>query len=215
MSSTCQIKVLADLLERYLGKISKGYFVEFGAYDGEYASNTSGLADMGWNGLYIEPVKEYYQMAKARHNGNASVEVVNLAIGDKKEYVEIAVGGPLSTISKETLKAFKTFEWAVGWLTNRREKIEQDLLHNVLLKHDVPENFEILSVDIEGYEYEALKNFNLKEWMPKIIIIELHDNNINYPHEWETSDEIHRFISDAGYKIIFKDTSNTVYYSGS
>ena len=122
-------------------------------------------------------------------------------------------GGPLSTISKETFEAFKTFEWAVGCLTNDTQKIEQDLLQNVLLKYDVPENFDILSVDVEGYEYEALRNFNLKEWMPKIIIIELHDNNINYPHEWETSDKIHQFISAAGYEIIFKDTSNTVYYS--
>ena len=38
------------------------------------------------------------------------VEVVNLAIGNKIKEAEIAVGGPLSTISMETLKAFKTFD---------------------------------------------------------------------------------------------------------
>lgn len=213
LSPTCQIKVLPDLLERYIGKINDGYFVEFGAYDGEFASNTSGLADMGWHGLYIEPVKEFFEMAKARHQGNTSVKVVNIAVGDEKKCAEISIGGPLSTISKETFECFKTFEWAAGCLTDKTQKVEQDLLQNILTKYDVPQYFDVLSVDVEGYEYEALRKFNLNGWMPKVIIIELHDNNINYPHEWETSGKLHRLISDTGYEIIFKDTSNTVYVS--
>jgi FkbM family methyltransferase len=215
VSSTCQIKVLPELLERYLGKIRNGYFVEFGAYDGEYASNTSGLADMGWHGLYLEPVKKFFEMAKARHINNTSVKVVNIAVGDERKCAEISIGGPLSTISKETFECFKTFDWAVGCLTDETQKTQQDLLQNILAKHDIPQGFDVLSVDVEGYEYEALRKFNLKDWMPKIIIIELHDNNINYPHEWEKSGKIHRFISDSGYEIIFKDTSNTVYLSDS
>ena len=46
---------------------SKGTFVEIGAYDGESFSNTSFLADLGWNGLYVEPVPKFAALCRARH----------------------------------------------------------------------------------------------------------------------------------------------------
>lgn len=65
---------------RFFGIPYQGFFVEVGAYDGESYSNTSGLADSGWNGLYIEPVFEYYNKCLIRHKNN-SVKVINCAIG--------------------------------------------------------------------------------------------------------------------------------------
>jgi len=43
------------LLLPILSKIQKGFFVESGAYDGEYMSNTLLYEQLGWNGLLVEP----------------------------------------------------------------------------------------------------------------------------------------------------------------
>ncbi|HTC44722.1 MAG TPA: hypothetical protein VK696_06705 [Steroidobacteraceae bacterium] len=40
-----------------LAKVEKGYFVEFGAWDGKYLSNTYNLVGKGWSGLYVEADK--------------------------------------------------------------------------------------------------------------------------------------------------------------
>src|SRR5258706_14970608 len=52
----CQIPILEGLYEQLFGQRADGCFVEVGAFDGETYGNTAGLADLGWTGLYIEPV---------------------------------------------------------------------------------------------------------------------------------------------------------------
>ena len=44
-----------------------------------------------------------------------------------------------------------------------------------------------------------------------MIIIELHDNNIDYRKFHKRDNRINNLILDAGYKIVYKDLSDTVY----
>ena len=50
--------VLADIYARMF-PLSGGTFVEVGAFDGWSYSHTVCLAQLGWRGLYIEPVPEH------------------------------------------------------------------------------------------------------------------------------------------------------------
>ena len=45
---SCQIPYLHHLYSRFLGDRADGVFVEVGAYDGVFVSNTWGLAERGW-----------------------------------------------------------------------------------------------------------------------------------------------------------------------
>ncbi len=211
LSQTCQIKGLENIYKLFLGYKKNGYFIEFGAYDGEYVSNTSGLADLGWKGLYIEPVKEYYEKCKERHKTN-NVKVINCAVGDVEKKIEITIGGPLSSISKETVQRFKKMNWSKNsFKKNLKQTVMQYPLNKLLEENSVPQQFDILSIDVEGYEWKAIKNFNINKWKPKIIIIELHDNNKNYKHEWDDAKKIRELFNSAGYYVIYKDFSNTIF----
>jgi len=59
LSKSCQIPNLKKIYREIFGDCAFGTFVEVGAFDGESFSNTSGLADFGWRGLYIEPISEF------------------------------------------------------------------------------------------------------------------------------------------------------------
>ena len=89
ISQSCQIKDLDSIFLKYFGYPSKGFFVEVGAFDGESFSNTCCLADHGWNGIYIEPVKQHYDACLRRHKDN-DVSVVNCAIGTIEEEITLA-----------------------------------------------------------------------------------------------------------------------------
>ena len=210
LSDTCQIPKLAEIYEMFIGIKKNGYFVDCGAYDGEYTSNTSGLADCGWNGLCIEPVNEYYIKCEERHKNN-KVRVVNLAAGAKNGSCEINIGGPLSTIKNDVVKKFNSMDWSKGIHRGQKQTVKMKELDTILTEEDVPKKFDVLSIDVEGYEWEVLKKFDIKMWAPKIVIIELHDNNINYDLEWEDCNNLVKYFNINGYRVVFKNFSNTVY----
>lgn len=51
--------VTQEILKRL--KINKGWFCEFGAWDGKYLSNTYFLISKGWRGVYIEGDKDKFE----------------------------------------------------------------------------------------------------------------------------------------------------------
>ncbi len=212
LASSCQIPNLQHLYKLFLGYKTDGYFVEVGAYDGEYVSNTSGLADLGWQGIYIEPVEQYFKACLNRHSNN-SVRVIHCAAGNKEAEIEIYVGGPLSSMSAETVARFQDFDWAKGFHNGQKEKVMQSTLDDILIRNNAPIGFDILSVDVEGYELNVFQGFSINKWKPKMIIVELHDNNYVYPHQWSECDQIDQFLRDAEYRIIYKDYSNTIFIS--
>lgn len=212
LSLTCQVPKLNIIYEQYFDRRSDGYFVEVGAYDGEYSSNTSGLADIGWFGYYIEPVPEYFQHCKIRHAKNRNITVSQYAIGIEQGKVEINVGGPLSTISDEMRIHFDSLDWAKdGFKLGKKVQVDQLTLEGYLVEHGLKPQFELLVVDVEGYEWNVLRNFDIQKWRPQMVIIELHDQNDDYLLIREDCNNIVRYFDDNGYKVIYKDFSNTIY----
>jgi len=211
LSTTCQIPELGKIYEQYFHKRTDGCFVEIGAYDGEYASNTSGLADIGWFGYYVEPIPEYSQRCVARHIDNKNVTTSQYAIGAKLGQVDINIGGPLSTIRNEMKTNFESMDWAVDLFVDERVKVQQMTLEEYLVKHNVKLKFELLVIDVEGYEWNVLRNFDITKWQPQMVIIELHDQNDNYLLIRDECNDIVRYFANNRYKIIYKDFSNTIY----
>jgi FkbM family methyltransferase len=212
VAASCQIEKLSTIYEQYFGKIVNGTFVEIGAFDGEYTSNTSGLADIGWRGVYVEPVPDFYEQCKKRHLSNKNVSVVNTAVGAEEGTVKIHVGGPLSTVDPKIRDVFSELEWAKSsFVDDSVCEVKVKTLNALLEQENVQPGFDLLVVDVEGYEWNVLQGFNIEHWAPKMVIIELHDQNDDY---WAIRKEcvsIVGYFDSAGYKVIWKDFTNTIY----
>lgn len=208
----CQIKDLSLIYTQHFGYPSKGYFVEVGAYDGEFVSNTSFLADMGWRGLYIEPIEEYYNQCLARHANN-DVVVANVAIGLEEGEAKIFKGQTLTTLNPDQVKRYQE----IGWASQQHfteVTCQQMKLDSLMKTLDVPKNFDILVVDVEGKESEIFKTFDLDEWRPKMLIVELEDEHEefnNYPEMIKEIKALRDFIHSKNYIEIYKDSINTVF----
>jgi FkbM family methyltransferase len=214
MSKTCQIPGLHAIYEKYFGCRTDGCFVEVGAFDGEYVSNTSGLADKGWKGVYVEPVPAHAEKCRARHAQNPNVTVAQMAIGAVPDTVEISVAGPLSTINESAKQNFRQLNWAKGYFdAEQKVAVRQLPLHDFLVQQGVKPGFELLVVDVEGYEWEVFRNFDIEAWHPRMVIVELHDQNDDYLLLRDECKKLVRYFSDHQYKPVFKDSSNTIYIS--
>lgn len=213
LSSTCQIKDLDKIYYKYFGEISTGFFVEVGAFDGESVSNTSCLADCGWNGIYIEPVLEHYIQCNNRHINN-NVIVANLSIGLEEGEQGIYCSGIVSTLDKtqsETISKMDIFNYP----SFTKSKCYQMRFDTFLKKYQVPKNFDLLVIDVEGREEQIFASFDLEEWMPKMLIVELVDEHLEFQNKFresvEQSKKLRSYINSKNYCEIYKDYINTVF----
>lgn len=212
LDSTCQIPGLAGIYEDFFGKRADGCFVEFGAFDGEYVSNTSGLADIGWTGYYIEPVPDFFEKCCLRHRSNPNTTVHCAAIGAERAVIEIHVAGPLSTSSSNMKQNFAQLDWSCNLFANSQTvKATQVTLEDYLSANNILPGFELIVVDVEGLEWDVFKNFDLQKWHPQMVIIELHDQNDDYLMIRDQCLNLVNYFDQNNYVPIYKDTTNTIY----
>lgn len=212
VSKECQIENLNEIYKQYFGYPSKGYFVEVGAYDGEFVSNTSCLADHGWEGLYVEPIHEFYTKCLNRHDKN-NVTVANVAIGLTEGEHKIYKGETLTTLNHDQVLRYAEIDWAktINFIEDTCDMIRLDTLMEQL---NVPKGFDILVVDVEGKESEIFQTFDLDIWKPKMMIVELEDEHpefVKYESYVNEIKQLRSFIHTKQYSEIYRDKINTIF----
>tara|TARA_Y100001938_G_C8063746_1_gene418907 strand:- start:35 stop:685 length:651 start_codon:yes stop_codon:yes gene_type:complete len=207
----CQIPGLNEIYNNLFGYKENGTFVEIGANDGQSFSNTCFLADIGWHGVYVEPIKEYYQKCRLRHKNNKNISVVNKAISSEEHELTLYKGGVLSTASKKAYDNFKKMPWACKHFHGKKESSQAITLQKLLETEKIEPRFDLMVIDVEGFEWEVLKNFKIDQWDPKVVIIELHDTNPNYKCLKQDCDNIVDYFQVHNYESTYKDSSNTIY----
>lgn len=218
LSLTCQIKNFDELLEKYIGKKEHGVFVEIGAMNGETWSFTSGLADMGWEGHYVEPQKDQCIECSMRHQlNNCTVDA--LAIGRENGTLTLhkAYGNACATTSDTDMLSMLVDNSMLSEFQSPMMTLD-DYLQGVMLNTDKATslfwpNFELLVVDTEGTEHDVLHSFDVEYWRPKMIVVEMHQGNSLYQHlesVQRKQREVHEKL-DPLYDVVYEDTVNTVF----
>lgn len=124
---------IIEYLFSKIGISESPWCVEFGAWDGEYLSNTYNLVfNQGFNCVYIE--------------------------GDSNKAKELK--NKISKLSNQKIFVLNNFVESQG----------VNSLDNLLGQTDIPKEFDLLSIDIDGIDYHVWKNFN--NYNPKIVLIE-------------------------------------------
>jgi FkbM family methyltransferase len=209
---SCQIPYLYSLFELFLGKRNDGIFVEVGANDGVSFSNTWGLAEQGWRGYLIEPIPEFADSCRRNHKNHASVSVFQYAIGnlDNKNLV-FNIAGALTTANSALRTEYESVDWALSSLTNKEITVPSKRLDTFLTENGLGHDFDVLVVDVEGFEAEVFSGFELVEWRPKMIIVELVDTHPDLKSTATSDAQLGERILLSGYRIVSKDVINTVF----
>jgi len=186
-----------------------------GAYDGEKFSNTSWLVDNGWQGLYIEPSKEFSRLCSLRHSLN-NVRVVNCAAGTVSGEATLMQMGSLSTMNAETFTAYQDIPWARQQMDSKLEQhtISVEPLDALLESHSVPPGFDLLVVDVEGFEERVFRGFDVKRWKPRLMIVELCDDHIDLKNHTEVTNSagwVRSHILSCNYVEVYRDSINTIF----
>lgn len=211
---SCQIQDLAGKYERLFGRRTLGTFVEVGAYDGESYSNTCFLADIGWRGVYVEPMPDFVTQCALRHANN-NVRVFPYAVGACEGKVGLHVGGTLTTTSARQVEVYEQISWARGNHHGEVISVSQLCLDTVLERADMPFDFDLLVVDVEGAEEAVFAGMG-PQWRPRVMIVELEDTHPDiapFADIRERTRALRSAICARGYSEFHRDTINTVFTS--
>lgn len=155
-------QVGADLLiNQFLQNKETGFYVDVGCNDPEIYSNTRFFYEKGWHGLAIDAIDKKAQWADQRPRDTFVQEVV----GNGEEVT-------FNYFKEDALSTINQSVWneKCGYGLDYSIKVKTKPLSQILEEHNVSW-VDLLCVDVEGHDLEALQTHNW-DIMPKMVIVE-------------------------------------------
>jgi FkbM family methyltransferase len=172
-------------------------YLDVGAHHPERISNTKLFYDSGSRGINVEPNPTLYQAFLEQRPQDINL---NVGVGIKSEFREfymIDSESGRNSFLKEVAEGF-VIDYPQFSITDIKElpifTIDQ------ILKHRLTPDF--LTIDIEGMDYEVLRNINYCLHPFKVICVELQ------PYSEE---DIRTLMHNVGYSAIIKCGSNLIF----
>jgi FkbM family methyltransferase len=166
-------------LERYLPGPG-GFFVEAGGNDGFTQSNTYVFERRhGWHGVLIEPVPELARACAAERPGSRVVRAALVADDFPDAEVELRFGGLMTVVvgGREGDDEWVAAAHAVGQEEPPHEfRAPARTLSSILDEVRAPE-VDLLSLDVEGYEAQALAGLDIERHAPRFVLVEIRDTD--------------------------------------
>tara|TARA_Y100000591_G_scaffold331985_1_gene367702 strand:- start:1104 stop:1706 length:603 start_codon:yes stop_codon:yes gene_type:complete len=182
---------------KYFKEKKNGFFIELGAIDGVFHSNTYLLEKKyNWNGVLIEADPRYKDALL-----NSERECFKLT--------DIAVYNEDNKEIEFTVNNIKGWSGIKSSLPSREHnnqiiKVKTKTLTTILNEVNAPKNIDLLSLDVEGGEINVLKGLDLEKYKIKMILIEL-----NKDCKTKVRNEILKILHN--YKILKEDISDTFF----
>ena len=193
------------IIDRMFSKVEKGVFIDLGCNHPIKFNNTYLLYKRGWRGINIDLDKESIdEFNKIRDKDYNVQSLISTNIGEEKEIYYYHSRSAINTLSRELLEHRKTKKDSIKIL-----KETTNTLENIIEKSPFKnQKINLLSIDIENHEYEALKNFNFAKFRIDVIVIEIHDLRqkkleiYNQSLDFVVNSKIYKLLTNNSYKLV-------------
>ena len=200
------------IIDRLLSNIENGIYIDVGCNHPIKYNNTYLLYKKGWSGINIDldatAINEFNIMRKNDYNVQ---ELVGSDDGVEKEIYYYHERSAINTISKDLAEKRQTKPREI--IKKKTKSLNKIIENSPYEKKKI--NF--MSIDIENYEYEALKNFDFKKYKIDLIVTECTDMSQNkletYTQslEYITKTNLYRLLKNNDYKMINWVNSDLVF----
>lgn len=183
-----------QLVQAFFGG-KPGFYVDVGANDPVLDSQSQHLEAMGWKGLLVEPDPDCCELLRKNRTGTVLQMACSSPENAGKQLL-LNRAGPHSTLEDRPI--------ALGAVVRSQVAVQCETLDDMLRTHNAPVGFDLLSIDIEGHELEALSGFSFDVWKPRLVLIEDHVTHLAK----------HQRMQRSNYQLLMRSGLNSWYVRG-
>ena len=208
--------MIKNIYERYLKQCTNKVYIEAGAVDGIEQSNTKYLNDLGWTGILVEPNPKSFALLPQNRSKAFMVNAALVSNDYSEEYIEGFFNSNVSYSEGPVQNWINQYENAMCGQIKSNNNYDQERFDSDQYLISVPArsidsileeakitHVDFFSLDIEGYEVEALKGWDPEKHKIEYVLIEMGTN----------SDKSTKILSDYGYEPVeyFRDGIDALY----
>jgi predicted XRE-type DNA-binding protein len=193
------------IINRMFSKIKNGIYVDVGCNHPIKYNNTYLLYKRGWRGINIDLDKKSIDEFNLIRNKDYNIQaLISSEENINKEIYFYHERSAINTVSKDLIdyRNSKNEDFQIKkQLTSTLNKIIEDSPFK-------DKKINLISIDIEDHEYEALKNFNFNKYKIDCIVSEIHDYNqekleiYNQNIESIINNKLYNMLIENNYKLI-------------
>lgn len=164
------------LLWSLFGERQHGYYVDVGAFDGLFLSNTYSFEEQGWQGICVEAHPTYYDLCRLARPGSICLHAACVApaadrtvayYADELGLFSGVLGGREPELKNRYAGLGLTFQ---GFA---RPQVPAITLDAILASYLPPGTaIDFVSIDVEGSELDVLRGFDLERYRPRVLLVE-------------------------------------------
>ena len=181
-----------------------GTYVDIGCHHPFRLSNTFLLYKNGWKGINIDLVQLNIDLFKIIRPKDRNI---CCAISNKNGTSKVFI--PNGNLLSSEISIKKNYSNIIKKYHNNSfiiKKINTYTFEKILKKFKIKiAKIDFLKIDIEGKDFEVLKNINLKKYKPKLICIE------TFNLDKKNKKNIYKYIKNIDYKLVYKSPMNSFF----
>ena len=180
----------------------KGVYIDIGCNHPIKYNNTYLLYMKGWNGINIDlDDKSINEFNKLRPNDYNISTIVSDKSNEEKEIYFYHERSAINTVNKDLIDS-------------RNEKPKKSIFKKTKTLNEIIQNspfgnkkINLITIDIENHEYEALKDFDFKKYNVDVIVTELHDLSkkleiYTQSLSYITSSKLYKLLINNNYQLV-------------
>ncbi|MCJ2132805.1 FkbM family methyltransferase [Methylobacterium sp. J-026] len=205
LANAAQIGKVLDLVEKSSGQFyqdifgllynrakQNGFFVEFGACDGLFLSNTALLEkEFGWAGIVAEPMPTWH--AQLAQNRKCLIEK-RCVWRETKAQIQLLEYKDDEHKTESRIAGHDSKDRDVA----RIHTVETVTLTDMLTQNGAPNIIDLMSIDVEGGELDIIADFAFDRYKINFLTIEQHAGN---------AEPIRALMEAKGYTQVLADIS--------
>lgn len=194
-------KIVYDYFDGYIGTV-----LEIGANDGKTFSNSLALIEQGWHAVLFEPGHTYRDLYELHKSNHERVHTYNFGIGKRPGRSKFWQSGSHVKNGTDTgLVSTTDFKETVRWSNQGVQFKEVDIeLVTFDWVNAIYQQFDFISIDVEGKDWEVLKQIDLIDTGCKCLCVEWNSNrDLGYLF---TS-----YANNYGFRLIHKNAENMIF----